>query len=136
MTAIAPFVLVLALLGTDLGDWMATRVSSPQYPILALQARISGEVHLKVRVDALGVVGDVKVIRGNPVLAAEAKENLTNWTFARMSKAATGPDLGAELEFVYDFRIRDEPSQNPNTQFVFQHPSRVSVTASAPHWMP
>jgi len=53
-----------------------------KYPLLAKQARIQGEVHLAVALDTrTGLVEDVKVTSGNPLLAKAAIEAVRGWHF-------------------------------------------------------
>jgi TonB family protein len=49
-----------------------TKLDNPVYPSLALQARISGDVNLVVRVRQDGTVESVEVISGHPMLKEAA----------------------------------------------------------------
>jgi TonB family protein len=54
---------------------------SPEYPRLALDARMSGSVRLFVGVAANGSVREVRTLEGNPILAAAAKEAVAQWKY-------------------------------------------------------
>jgi TonB family protein len=53
----------------------------PNYPPLARQARIQGEVLLQAEVNTDGTVQNVKLISGNPMLAPAAIEAVKQWLF-------------------------------------------------------
>ncbi len=52
------------------------------YPDLALKARITGIVLLRITVDEEGKVADVKVISGHPVLVPAAVEAVSHWKYS------------------------------------------------------
>ncbi len=53
----------------------------PQYPPMALQLRIEGEVDLEAVVSETGSVEKVNILSGNPVLTKPAAEALKKWKF-------------------------------------------------------
>jgi TonB family protein len=53
----------------------------PTYPPLALQARISGVVHLEVTTNADGSVASTRVIMGHPMLAPAAIDAVRHWKY-------------------------------------------------------
>ena len=53
----------------------------PQYPALALQARISGVVKLRVTIGTDGAVKHMEVISGHPLLVPAAMESARQWAF-------------------------------------------------------
>ncbi len=57
-----------------------TEHAAVKYQPLALQARISGQVHLQITTDGHGVI-DVTVQGGHPLLAQAAVENVGTWKF-------------------------------------------------------
>ena len=57
-----------------------TEHAAVKYPPLALQARIQGQVHLRITTDG-HVVTDVNVKEGHPILAQSATENVKTWKF-------------------------------------------------------
>jgi outer membrane biosynthesis protein TonB len=73
--------LTYCLWGADVAPWMAIRVYALSYPILGLQARISGPVHLRLNFDDQGKPKDIVVLSGKPLLGDAAKENIVLWRF-------------------------------------------------------
>lgn len=58
----------------------------PKYPPLARQARIEGEVHLVVVLDTqIGLIKDVKVASGHPLLTNAAVAAIREWQFQKGS---------------------------------------------------
>lgn len=53
----------------------------PVYPPLAIQTRVEGIVLLQVVINEEGLVGDVKVIRGHPLLRESAVEAVRKWKY-------------------------------------------------------
>jgi TonB family protein len=130
-------VLASILRGADSESWCPAKLQSLDYPTLALQARISGTVHLELRVASDGSVGTVRIITGNHILALAAQENAKGWKFMRcvlQGTDATRQDN--DIQFVYDFKLVGETKSAPKTEFSYEHPNRVTITSAAPHWMP
>lgn len=57
----------------------------PAYPPLARRANAFGLVRMEALIDAHGVVRNLKVLSGHPILAAAAKNAVLRWKY----KAAT-----------------------------------------------
>src|ERR1019366_8476767 len=55
---------------------------SPDYPPIARQLKIVGDVELEVLVAETGTVEKVNIVSGNPVLTRPASEALKKWKFA------------------------------------------------------
>src|SRR5579862_6981878 len=53
----------------------------PEYPAVARQIRVVGEVELMVAVDPTGQVGKVTVTRGNTLLAGPCAQAIKKWKF-------------------------------------------------------
>ena len=53
----------------------------PDYPPMAKQLRIAGEVELEAVVAENGTVDKVNIVSGNPVLTKPASEALKKWKF-------------------------------------------------------
>jgi TonB family protein len=94
----------------------------PRYPQLALAARIDGTVLMRVSVDR-GVVHDVEVESGNPILAEAAKDNVMGWRFL--------PETTEVIGVQYVFEISDEEANiSPiNPEIVLRLPSYVKIVA-------
>jgi periplasmic protein TonB len=55
--------------------------TSPEYPLLARQAGIQGDVIVSAVIDATGKVVNMKVVSGPPLLFEAAMKALANWKF-------------------------------------------------------
>jgi protein TonB len=53
----------------------------PQYPILAKEARIHGDVHLEAVIGKDGTIRDLHAVSGNVMLANAAMEAVKHWTY-------------------------------------------------------
>jgi hypothetical protein len=63
-----------------------TRFVSPVMPLIALIARVSGDVHLRVLADPqTGLVTSVQTLSGPPLLVRAAVDAAQSWQFARKS---------------------------------------------------
>jgi hypothetical protein len=99
------------------------QASVPLYPLLAVQARISGTVKIRVLVQG-GAITSADVIESdNPVLAAAAKENLQTWRFAEHGYG----DFCVTYDYVLG-KIEMPSPTNPKVEMDF--PSRVRITTS------
>ena len=115
------------------GDWFATEIQAPIYPILANQARIEGTVRLKLLLDSNGAVSRADIVSGNPVLAHAAQENILKWRFAAACSSSESPQ---PIEFTYEFKLQGVVDANPRTSFRYEHPYKARVESQALHWMP
>jgi TonB family protein len=76
--------------------------SRPEYPFMARQLRLSGEVVLKVQVNKRGRATSVKVVSGHPVLAAAAQNSVKNfWRFHPAMQNGEAVDGEAEVRVIY-----------------------------------
>jgi TonB family protein len=75
---------------------------APPYPRLARDARIWGLVRLIAWISRDGSVSEVKVIKGNPILAKAAKDQVMQWRY--QSFEAPTEEL-APLEITVDFQL-------------------------------
>lgn len=53
----------------------------PRYPVLAVQARIQGTVILEAIISKQGLVEDLRVIDGHPLLIGRALEAVRQWRY-------------------------------------------------------
>jgi protein TonB len=60
---------------------MVVRKIEPAYPKLALAARVTGVVLLKAVIDREGVITEIQVISGHPILAPAAIEAVKQWRY-------------------------------------------------------
>lgn len=109
------------------GPGKAVGISSlvvPEYPVVARQARIAGEVHLTVTLEPTGKVVVVKSSIGPDILVESAKKNVIRWSYTPVTKST-------DMEVVYSYRL-DKPEVNTNTPPVveLQSPYHVVITAN------
>lgn len=108
------------------------RLSDPVYPALARQARIMGEVRLRLRLHDDGTVESVEVINGHPLLKQAASESAAKSEFV-----CPKCDQGSPINFVYSFEIRERCHFGPHCErldsdqpLVTTSPNRVTISAS------
>src|SRR5437867_9179052 len=76
--------------------WIPKRIVSMEYPRLAGQARIQGQVQVECAINPDGSVRSTKVssvsgsANAHPLLAEAAQKNARKWTFMRNSESPTG----------------------------------------------
>jgi protein TonB len=65
------------------GEAMRAAVSkpSPEYPPIAKQMHLSGDVNMDVTINEDGSVDSVSVLQGNPILAKPASDAVKRWKF-------------------------------------------------------
>jgi hypothetical protein len=87
---------VVTLLETDSLHFV--QYLSPVTPRIALIARVSGDVHLRILADPqTGLVTNVQTVSGHPLLAKAAVDAAQSWRFARESMS--GQPLEVTLRF-------------------------------------
>jgi TonB family protein len=104
------------------------------YPPLAAQAQIQGEVVVKCAINDDGRVKNAEVVSGHPVLAKDARENAAKWAF----NPATGSG-GESRVFTLIYRFRLEGvcfAPNCTSSFSFDYPNQATVITQARHWTP
>jgi TonB family protein len=121
--------------GAEAG-WTAVKIHSSAYPRLALQARMSGSVRLRIKLTPSGTVDNIAVISGQKLLAQAAQQNLLSWVFSKTQGPGPSTTPSDELDFTYEFKLRDGSSEDSNTEFSFEQPNHAVITASAPPWQP
>lgn len=96
-----------------------------RYPELARQARIEGTVEVRCPLRSDGAVQACSLLKGHPLLAAPALENMKGWIF----ESPVGV-LPAEVHLTYQFQLAGEATRGPaQTEFWFEAPSRILVVA-------
>jgi protein TonB len=76
---------------------------SPDYPSIARQLKIVGDVELEVIVTDSGTVEKVNILSGNPVLTRPASEALKKWKFAPFT--TDGKAVKALVPVTLSFRM-------------------------------
>jgi hypothetical protein len=95
----------------------------PVYPSLARQARISGKVRFRVKIEK-GVVKDVQLIHSDhPLLVDPTLRNILTWRF---EESAT---VNVETEFVYELLRKEEVAASENPVVELRIPTRVRLVA-------
>jgi len=76
----------------------------PEYPAMARQIRLSGQVQVDVVIAESGAVEKVSVIKGNVLLSNSAVSALRKWKFTPFAGAANKP-AKAVASLTFDFRL-------------------------------
>jgi protein TonB len=73
-----------------------------EYPALAKQLKIAGEVELEAVLSETGSVEKVNIVKGNPVLTKAGTEALMKWKFKPVM--ADGKPVKAIAPVMFDFK--------------------------------
>jgi periplasmic protein TonB len=76
----------------------------PEYPAMARQVRVSGQVQVDVLIDATGSVEKVNVLKGNALLSNSAVSAVKRWKFTPFIGPGSKPSR-AIASFTFDFRM-------------------------------
>ena len=68
-------------ISADAAASMVTRSVQPEYPMLARQMRVQGSVILQALIGRDGMIQDLRVLSGPPILASAAQEAVRQWHF-------------------------------------------------------
>ncbi|MFN7918680.1 MAG: energy transducer TonB [Bryobacteraceae bacterium] len=132
------FVMVLAMQQPAAAEPALLEVAPPQYPVLASQARVSGEVMVRVVIGIDGAVHSAERFSGHPLLAPAALESARLSTF-------TCANCSAPTEFLLIFSfeagafIRDgcDSQQAPQRETRTSHAgNRITVAGPAVYLCP
>ncbi len=63
------------------GGQLVTSTVRPEYPLLARQAKVQGSVILQVLIGKDGVIQNLRVLGGPPILASAAEDAVRQWRF-------------------------------------------------------
>lgn len=66
---------------SEIQEGMLQTMIHPVYPPIARQARIQGDVRLKAVIDRQGKIVELKVVSGNALLAAAARDAVERWRY-------------------------------------------------------
>ncbi|HVP42479.1 MAG TPA: TonB family protein [Terriglobales bacterium] len=78
----------------------------PRYPPVALSRRMAGEVTLSVLIRKDGSVGDVKVLRGNPVFHMSALDAVRQWRYSPATLDGQPVEAHADVVLKFDLPVR------------------------------
>ncbi len=63
------------------GEQLVTRTVQPEYPLLARQAKVQGSVILQALIGKDGIIQNLRVVGGPPILASAAQDAVRQWRF-------------------------------------------------------
>ena len=81
----------------------AVKKVEPEYPAMARQVRLTGQVQVDVLIDVNGAVEKCTVRKGNVLLSNSAVAALKKWKFTPFSSA--GQPAKAVASITFDFRL-------------------------------
>jgi len=81
----------------------ATSKVQPDYPPMAKQLGLRGEVEVEAHIDESGSVESVKAKTGNPILANAAVEAARHWKFTPFT--ANGKPVKVVAELTFNFKM-------------------------------
>ncbi len=81
----------------------AVSKAQPDYPAIARQLKIQGDVELEAVVSETGTVEKVNIVSGNPVLTRPASDALKRWKFTPAQ--ADGKPVKALAPVVFTFHL-------------------------------
>lgn len=100
---------------------IVTAAQVPFYPALARQARLDGDVHLKVSTDGERVSA-ITVESGRTILVEASKANVETWRFEKHKPTS--------FEVTFRYRVLAESSCDmDNGRVVLNLPTQVEITA-------
>jgi TonB family protein len=81
-------------------EYRFSRYVAPKYPLLAMQARVSGIVKLELSVDTnTGEVRDIKVVSGHPIFLSAVMDAAKQWRFVPEELHRNEEHIPADLVF-------------------------------------
>jgi TonB family protein len=123
-----PLILLTAALAVAQDTWQVQRVVSPaKYPRLAYQAQIQGTAELRCTLANDGVVSNCRTVKGHPLLAQAAEENVKRWKFRSASHIASGSN---EITLLYTFQLAGDPSRTEHDEFSFEFPNHATFVST------
>jgi TonB family protein len=91
---------------------LTTRVA-PVYPALARQARIQGDVVIRLTIDEAGVPTDIRLVSGHPMLSPAALDAVKHWRFRPYEVDEKAVE--ADTQITVRFRLGStEPQRSAN----------------------
>lgn len=128
MKTIVCLVLVLSLgTGCSREEGICVKhLEVPDYPRIALSARIQGTVTLSLTIAADGRVVSASG-SGHPLLKSAAEANVRKWVFSGSKNASSV----RQLTITYDYIITEGTEDNPRPEVVFDLPYRVEIRSNA-----
>lgn len=97
---------------------LTTRVA-PVYPALARQARIQGDVVIRLTIDVGGLPTDIRLVSGHPMLSPAALDAVKQWRFRPYE--VDDEAVEADTQITLRFRLgptEQQRSENQRTEWV------------------
>jgi periplasmic protein TonB len=89
-------------IGGQVKDALLIEQALPDYPPLARAQRLSGTVRLEASIDERGVVTKVKILGGDPILAAAAQAAVNKWKYKPATLNGQPIASTAEIQMRFD----------------------------------
>lgn len=93
--------------GNIISQQIITQVA-PEYPPLARQARIQGQVILKAHISKTGDVENLQLVSGHPMLAPAAIDAVKQWKYRPF--VLNGEPVKVETNVTVNFTLADKPA--------------------------
>jgi TonB family protein len=97
-------------------------IESPEYPRLAMAARIQGKVLLTVRIAVDGKVVSATASTGHALLREYAEKSVKSWVFNEGEERT--------LEMSYEFSLVEPDVYCPRLRVTFELPARVLIVSN------
>lgn len=75
---------------------------APEYPLVARQLKVTGSVALEATVSPEGVVSQVRIVSGSPILTKAAADALRKWKFRPFKEDGKPAAALVTLSFEFD----------------------------------
>ncbi|HXY53027.1 MAG TPA: TonB family protein [Terriglobales bacterium] len=111
-------------------DFYIASLQMPCYPPLARQAKVQGQVKVRVEVGKDGTVTLADALEGNPMLQAAALPNSRTWKFG----GGQGADLSTlKTTIVFDYRLEGEAGwERCAARVIFDSFNKVEIIGHPP----
>jgi hypothetical protein len=124
---------------TSSGDpsnaYCVERLDIPAYPLLAMQARITGTVTATVHLSARAAAQDVMAVSSPKI--GRAKAILTEPVEAVIREARFRPACGGKIvTLIFRFELIGETENRPSQRLLFGYPNRFWIVDETPLWQP
>jgi TonB family protein len=83
--------------------------ASPEYPRLALERHMEGTVRLRAKISTSGTVDDIRVLKGNAILASAVVEAVRRWRYIPV--ILNGISTATDLEIWCRFTLRSHQTR-------------------------
>ena len=87
----------------DIQEAKLLKMIRPEYPRVALTARVSGTVRLKAIIDAKGRIVELQIIEGHPFLVAAARSAVEKWRYS--PTFLNGEAVEVATDIIVNFRL-------------------------------